>query len=498
MAKVRSRFFWPSLDKDVREYVKSCVPCQFNNQVKQRKTGLLKPLVVDRYWDTVHIDIAGPFFMTFRRNQYVLIAIDHASKWVEGIACRETTSEVVARFLLKHIYLRHGAVRNLVSDRGTQFMSQFTQSFLKLMKTKSCPSTAWHPQTNGQVENYNKTVVKNIKKFCNERKGEWDEYLDFAIFSHNTSKQMSTGESPYKLLYKEDPNLPIDIELGLEALPEYLVNIRSQFQNLKDLADHNAAKARDRQKKAYDARHADVRYQLGQQVLIVLPSTGPMKPTKLNPNAFGPFEIIEVLSPLNYRVRDLRTSSERIPDRTEHVSRLKPYYTRDTAELSFTVEEETQAPEFSETCRYNDLVYEINPDQTMVTLESPEAVANASPDSSDVGSDLGNPNDSSIDPDQQAVSDIHDLSENNDYEWLLEPLDEVQQGQDYELSFVPLSEETQPSNSQTTVPIENPPNLTVQEIPSQQLDLASLAEPTPRTIRDRRPFIYYQHDPSRK
>ncbi|KAI1297849.1 Retrovirus-related Pol polyprotein from transposon [Halotydeus destructor] len=341
----------------------------------------MKPLVIDKYWDTVHIDIAGSFPTSMRQNQFILIAIDHASKWVEGQACRDITSDVVAKFLLTNIYLRHGSINNLVSDRGTQFLSHLTQSFLKLMRTKSCPSTAWHPQTNGQVENFNKTVVKSIKKQCG-RSGKWDEFLPFAIAARNFSVQATTAESPYKLLHKEEPRMPIDIEFELEPLPEYLQNMRTHFAEMKSLAVKNAEVARERQKVNYDSKHENVEYTLGQKVLIVLPSQGPLKPTKLSANALGPFEIIEVFSPLNYRIRDLRTGPEKIPDRTEHVSRLRPYHDRIEAELSFEIQENNIESNPTQDTDFRIHFCE-DEDRVSVTYEAPEIAADISPESSD-------------------------------------------------------------------------------------------------------------------
>ena len=115
----------------------------------------LNPILVVKIFDVWGIDFIGPFPNSFE-NEYILVAVDYVSKWIETIPCRSTDSKVVIKFLKKNILSHFGTPRAIISDRKIYF---YNRSFAILMKKYNVThklATPYHPQTSGQVEMSNR------------------------------------------------------------------------------------------------------------------------------------------------------------------------------------------------------------------------------------------------------------------------------------------------------------------------------------------------------
>ena len=105
---------------------------------------------------------------------------------------------------------RHGVPSELLSDRGTAFLSQLMLDVYKLMGITKTNTTAYHPQTDGLVERFHRTLTDMLAKNVDKSGKDWDKFLPYVLFAYRSSLQKSTGESPFHLLYGRDPRLPTD------------------------------------------------------------------------------------------------------------------------------------------------------------------------------------------------------------------------------------------------------------------------------------------------
>ncbi|GJT75964.1 reverse transcriptase domain-containing protein [Tanacetum coccineum] len=144
-----SGFYWPTIYKDAHDFVTHCDICQRQGKITQRDEMPQNSIQVCEIFDIWGIDFMGPF-PSSRGNKYILVAVDYLSKWVEAKALPTNDARVVCKFL-KTLFSRFGAPRAIISDRGTHFCNdQFTKVMLKYGVTHRL-STAYHPQTSGQV-----------------------------------------------------------------------------------------------------------------------------------------------------------------------------------------------------------------------------------------------------------------------------------------------------------------------------------------------------------
>ena len=99
----------------------------------------------------------GPFPKSFG-NEYILVAVDYVSKWVETVAFPTNDARIVIKFLKKHIFTRFGTPRALISDGGKHFCNNQLEKLLTKYGVTHKVATAYHPQTSGQVEISNKEL----------------------------------------------------------------------------------------------------------------------------------------------------------------------------------------------------------------------------------------------------------------------------------------------------------------------------------------------------
>ncbi|GKD44492.1 reverse transcriptase domain-containing protein, partial [Tanacetum coccineum] len=176
-----SGFYWPTIYKDAHDLVTRC----------------------DTYF-------MGPF-PSSRGNKYILVAVDYLSKWVELKALPTNVARVVCKFI-KSLFVRFGAPRAIISDHGTHFCNdQFAKVMLKYGVTHRL-STAYHPQTSGQVEVSNRGLKRILERTVGENRASWSDKLDDALWAFRTAYKTPIGCTPYKLVYGKACHLPIELE----------------------------------------------------------------------------------------------------------------------------------------------------------------------------------------------------------------------------------------------------------------------------------------------
>ncbi|GJX89392.1 reverse transcriptase domain-containing protein [Tanacetum coccineum] len=205
-----SGFYWPTIYKDAHELVKNCDSCQRQGKISQRDEMPQNSIQVCEIFDVWGIDFMGPF-LSSRGNKYILVAVDYLSKWVEAKALPTNDARVVVKFL-KSLFARFGTPRAIISDRGTHFCND---KFAKVMSKYGVThrlSTAYHPQTSGQVEVSNRGLKRILERTVGENRASWSDRLDDALWAFRTAYKTPIGCTPYKLVYGKPCHLPIELE----------------------------------------------------------------------------------------------------------------------------------------------------------------------------------------------------------------------------------------------------------------------------------------------
>ncbi|GJW34745.1 reverse transcriptase domain-containing protein [Tanacetum coccineum] len=297
-----SGFYWPTIYKDAHDFVTRCDICQRQGKISQRDEMPQNSIQVCEIFDIWGIDFMGPF-PSSRGNKYILVAVDYLSKWVEAKALPTNDARVVCKFL-KTLFSRFGAPRAIISDRGTYFCNdQFSKVMLKYGVTHRL-STAYHPQTSGQVEVSNRGLKRILERTVGENRASWSDKLDDALWAFRTAYKTPIGCTPYKLVYGKACHLPIELEhKAYWALKHTNFNIKTagdhrkvQLNELNELRDHayeNSLIYKEKTKRIHDSKIKNRVFNVGDRVLL-FNSRLKIFSGKLKTRWSGPFTVTQV------------------------------------------------------------------------------------------------------------------------------------------------------------------------------------------------------------
>ncbi|XP_016177970.1 uncharacterized protein LOC107620303 [Arachis ipaensis] len=146
-------------------------------------------------------------------KKWILVATESFTKWVEAVVVREANAEAVVRFIKENIICRFGLPSVLVSDNGTHFVNQRVWGVLEQYQIKHHKSSPYYPQGNGQAEATDKSLLKILTKMVTDAHKDWSEYLPLALWAYRTTRQGTTGVTPFSLVYGVEVVLPTEIEV---------------------------------------------------------------------------------------------------------------------------------------------------------------------------------------------------------------------------------------------------------------------------------------------
>lgn len=323
--QVQRDFWWPTLRADVNEHVRTCEVCQRDKTSRQLPTGMLQPLEIpERRWESVSMDFITALPETLRGHTQIVVFVDRLSKMTHLVPLKTNATALdVAQCFVHDIFRLHGLPRNLVSDRDAKFTSALWKEIFRLLGPDSHMSTAYHPQSDGQTENMNRTLEDMLRHWINPSMDNWDELLDCAEFAINNAYNLSVKNTPFRLNSGQNPLTPLGLlaDTHVPRAHDFVgsmhVALRSARQALLD--------AQARQKQQYDEKHRHQEFKVGDMVLLRTSNIRFKGPNakKLLPKWIGPMEVMKRSGELAYHLK-LPSTMKIHP--VFHTSLLKPHH----------------------------------------------------------------------------------------------------------------------------------------------------------------------------
>jgi hypothetical protein len=208
----------------------------------------------------------------------------------------------VAQIFRDTVWRDFGLPEVVISDRGSQFVSKFTRDLYWLLGIKMNPSTAYHPQTDGQTERINQEVEQYLWLFVNHRQDNWEDWLPLAEFSYNEKIQMWTGYSPFYLNYRQHPRKATEPRREVET--EAADVFERRMKKIREEAAAALEKAASDMKKYDEGRQDTPEYQVGDKVYLEGSNIMTDRPSKkLEDRRYGPFPIAAKVGEHTYKLR---------------------------------------------------------------------------------------------------------------------------------------------------------------------------------------------------
>lgn len=281
------------------------------------------------------MDFVGPLPETKEGNRYILVAIDSFTKWPIAKAMPDATSHNVGQFIYENILMNYACPAEIITDRGSQFMAEALEHYLELQNVKHLRSSAYHPRTNGLVENLNKFLKRMLTKYVGDFPTRWDIFLQQIVFTCRVRTHSATKQSPFKLVYGIEPIIPGDItnpylfdETDSEEMLEYRIKELESLGQLRAAALERAHLNANRMKKQFDINIKPQDYKIGDYVWMKKGNC-----SALEPKVEGPFQVLNVC-PLG--TFQLIKQNGDIKQDLVHKDRLKPAKLGDNEKNIFT------------------------------------------------------------------------------------------------------------------------------------------------------------------
>ena len=205
-------WWWPHMFTDAMNYTNKCPQCAIVEGTGRRQKPLLQPIVTERPFQIVGVDIME-LPVTAQGNRYVIVFQDLFTKWPLVFPTPDQKTERIARLLVEEIILSFGVPEALLSDRGTNLLSFLMKDICKMLGIEKLNTTANHPQCNGAVERFNRTLKSMLRKQAAKFGMQWDQYLNGVVWAYRNTPHSSTGEKPSFLLFGFDCRSPTEAAL---------------------------------------------------------------------------------------------------------------------------------------------------------------------------------------------------------------------------------------------------------------------------------------------
>ena len=245
---LQEEFFWPKMAEGVQTYIHTCYQCLKFKQCQEKSE--MQPILVSHPLELVHLDFLTLGAKTdYSKSVNVLIVTDHFTKYAQAYVTPKQTAVIVARTLWEHFLVHYGWPEKILTDQGKSFENSLICELCELAQVKKLCTSPYHPETNGQCECFNATLISMLGTLPTHVKKNWQEWIATLTHAYNCTVSSVTGFSPYFLMFGRTPKIPLDVEMGVTLVGQEQESYQNYAKKLKATLKWAYQKAQENNKK---------------------------------------------------------------------------------------------------------------------------------------------------------------------------------------------------------------------------------------------------------
>lgn len=289
---ISEHFFWPKMGHDIRSYVANCHLCLCSKPIHHRNHVGQKPRKPHSAWETIALDLMGPYPLTTKGNRFILVVTDLFTRWVEAFPIRNSHASTIIKILEEEVFSRYGYPRKILSDNGPQFRSNLWAKAGEQWACTLWTTPEYHPQGN-PTERRNQEVKKGLRlRLHDGNQRIWDQKLPQLLFGLRRRRNAATGFTPAKLMFGRQIRRPGEWDLPLDLEPKQDEELQSR--------EKKAYQHQTQYQRRYAGPLNEPPFKVGDLVLAKntrLSNAAERYNARLAPIRTGPYPVLEIVSP---------------------------------------------------------------------------------------------------------------------------------------------------------------------------------------------------------
>lgn len=300
---IKNFYTWPTMSSDIRKYIDDCSICERTKIHTHTHTPLQITSVAKKPFEKIYIDFVGEIHPnSLDGHKYILTVSCDLTKYVIMKPTYDQTAETAARTIVNEVCLIYNLPKIIVSDNGPAFIAETFAQMAKLLEIRHIKTAPYHPQSNGGIERYHRTLGQYVRAYVQKQASNWHKFIPYFTFSYNSTVHTTTGYAPHTLVFGFDIELPVNTK---RVRPNYNYDsyhgeLLSQMKHMHECARELIQKRKIENKEMYDRKRTKNLVLKRNDLVLLLNDT---KSGKFDDRYTGPYRVEEPVSPAVTRIR---------------------------------------------------------------------------------------------------------------------------------------------------------------------------------------------------